>query len=663
MTDTQKTILNLNTELISAQNAYYAGESILTDAEYDSKERQLAMLVANYPQFASIASVLTKVGQGSSSATVPHSKPMVSIENMYTEDTFVKAAASFGEFVLIEPKRDGNSCELVYLNGKLVRAVTRGDGENGENITAQVLALKAIPKNIDTIIHDLRIRGEIVMANSELARINSTSSKQYANSRNIVAGSLKLKDLKTVSERNIFMIPWDMYSPDEDLALPKSGFSRMELAEKFGFPKYEGYLVENDANHIKRVLNKVLEDIKDADIVSDGAVIKAEDVAMRSYLGVGSKFSKWCSCFKPQNLSAETKLIDVEFGLGRTGRVSPVAILEPVNLGGAKVSRVSIMNESWLNDLGLKIGSTVVICRSGDVIPDIQSVIDKGVGEDIVFPTHCPVCNSALKLDESTDVPQYYCVNEKCSGKLSQQLFYLANRETLNVDNLGEEMAKFLVEERGINDIAELMKFSNEIISKGVFAEDLKDIYHFPSGKNAFKMLQSIQTIKTSPWEKWLVAMNIDYIGHSLSKDISKILNLQPEDLRTLPSILKNIRSKNIEGLGEVKLAAIEKWANDPKSQAFCDMLADSGVKPTGAPKKVTGGSLSRYTICLTGILSSPRPVIAKRLEAMGATVVDSVTSSCNLLLAGEKAGSKMDKAKKKGIQIVGEEWLTEVGA
>lgn len=672
-------ILNHNMELNA--EAYYTGSPKISDAEYDRLEAQLIGLVAANPQFAKFATMLNKVGNVKNSvARIKHARPMLSIENYYTTISFLNASATYGPDLLMEPKRDGISCELKYLNGKLAQAVTRGDGEAGEDMTEQVMACKAIPKilnNYDSkkFPEDIRIRGELVMRNSELARINALGGKQYSNTRNLVAGTMKQQDMSIVASREILVMPWDMYSPDQDDLLPDSALLRMDLTSLFGFPMYEGvgYRMTHIADPAKfqEKLDIMLRSNAASDITADGVVMKADSHKLRNKLGVGSKFTKYQHCFKPQNLAAETTVLDIEYGLGRTGKITPVAILKPVMLGGAQISRVSCTNETWIKNLGLMIGAKVMVLRSGDVIPYITSVISTKGATPIVFPTHCPSCNSKLQFDSTDLIVQRFCENSLCPGKAAEQFAYIGHRSTLEIDNLGGAMAEELVDIFDITNIVELFEFANKtnanIKSTGeaTIAKSLK-VRGFHSGVNAVKMVKSLEKAKTATWERWISALSIPFIGHSLGEDISKALNLTANDMGNLPKLLLKMPELNLGKLGPVKTASIVDWAKNKKNVAMCVALFNAGVRPTPLVAKVanTAGKLAGIAFCMTGELSlGTRKVIGAKLIALGAEELSDVKSNCNLLIVGENPGSKLAKAEKKGVKIVHEDWVkTQLG-
>jgi DNA ligase (NAD+) len=649
-------ISQTNQELLTAQTAYYAGNPIMTDTEYDALEGKLTALVTANPQYANAASVLIQVGvEENSSLRIPHTKPMLSIQNYYTPEAFADAAKNYGNWLLIEPKFDGCSCELTYIEGVLTRAVSRGDGNSGEDQTAQVKACTQIPQKIKTNIHDLRIRGEIVMRNSELARINSLGGKIHANTRNLTAGTLKQQDLSIVRSRELILMPWDMYSPDHDDLLSDSAYDRMKLAFSFGFPHPEGMKVTS--KQILSELDRHLKINENSDITADGVVIKADSHKVRNSLGVATKFTRYQNCFKPQNLSAQTTVLGIEYGLGRTGKVTPVALLSPVSLGGAMISRASVCNETYMEALKLEIGATVEVLRSGDVIPYIVKVTKKGT-QKIVFPTNCPSCNSVLSFDPTSKIVQRICLNSNCSGKAAEQFSYIANRETLEIDNLGDSMAAELVSKKIVN-IAELFEFGNKIVAAP------KTLNGFRSNVNAMKMVKSLENAKTATWERWIASLNIPFIGHSLGKDIAAALNLSSDDMQNLPKFLKILPSMNLEKLGTVKTAAIIEWVKNKENVELCKRLYLAGVRPTPvpAPKKVAGAALSGLVICMTGEMVNfgTRKEVGVKLEALGAQIVDDVKKECNLLIVGEAPGSKLEKAQKKNVKIVHLDWLEKV--
>jgi len=375
----------MNEKLEAACHAYYAGVPIISDAEYDTLEASLRGLVLAHPDLAPLATVLTKVGSGAATdgKRVAHVRPMLSIENKYTMSEIVDFFNKMGTILNLEPKRDGVSCELRYVDGRLSQALTRSEGDAGEDMTMQVLALRSIPKVLKNApAGRLHVRGELVMSNTELARLNAlpNAKKQYVSTRNLVAGTMKLQDLGIVSVRDVIFIPWDVYNADDDSLMPDSNYIRMTMLTAMGFPQYDGFMAE-EATSVIKILEHLIALNAKSDIRADGVVAKVDSHKLRAKLGVERKFTNWMCCFKPQNEAMETYLRQVIWQVGRTGVVSPVGICDPVNLAGATITRVTLNNETWISDIKLRINSRIVICRSGDVIPVVTRVFDES--EDV----------------------------------------------------------------------------------------------------------------------------------------------------------------------------------------------------------------------------------------------------------------------------------------
>jgi DNA ligase (NAD+) len=657
-------IETLNSELKNYQHAYYAGNPLVSDAEYDQKEQQLISLIKSNPQYSNIATVLYTVGTKDSSGRIPHTRPMKSIENHYTKESAVDEARTYGKIVLVEQKRDGISNEITYVDGDLIQSVTRGDGAAGEDQTLQTKACKLIPQHINSPVHILKVRGEMVMRKDELERINALQEAKglpaYANTRNLVAGTLKNKDTRIISERNIFLMPWDVYSPNEDDTLPDSAYERMLLLESLGFPKYQGFIAHN-INEIEPLIDRVLKFNETDSIQNDGVVIKTDSHKLRNVLGVKTKFTNFQCCYKNQHISAETTILGIEWGVGRQGKVTPVLLIDPIDLGGAITSRATGNNVTWMNALGIQNGSVVSVCRSGEVIPMVTEVIDNSHATPFDIPEVCPACGNKLEVNCDNGITILFCRNSLCEGKAAETFYYIADRATLEIDNLGIEMAKELIEHH-ITSLSDLFEFAN--VSINAPATYFKNTLQFRSGANVVKMVKSIQDAKTRDWDKWFAAFGIPMVGHTLGKVIATKLNLQSEDMQDLCEKILTIQDGQIDGLGVVKLQSLRTWANDEKNVALCIALYHDGVRPQPLTnkEKTMDGKLNDITFCITGTFKETfgsRTVITGQLEALGAKSVSSVTKACNLLIAGDKVGSKLSKAEKLGIKIVGEEWLS----
>lgn len=671
------TVADLNALLVKARDAYYNGDDpILTDDQYDAKEAELKALVKANPALASEATVLKVVGNVATNngGRIPHVRPMLSIENYYTKPEigqFFTKNFPTGYNAMVEPKRDGISCELRYHNRQLTLSLTRSDGVSGEDMTAQVKVLRNVPQvlkdaHLENEPVNIHLRGELVMRKSELDRINAeitkTGGKLYMSTRNLTAGTMKQKDLSVVASRDIVFIPWDVYSPDQDDLLPESGYRRMLLTEAFGFPKYEGQLVFNEVG-VLRALDDVLVQNEKSDVVADGVVIKADSVRRRAALGVGSTTTNWQVCFKPQNAGAETTLEQVIWSNGRTGKLTPVAICSPVVLAGAVVTRANINNLTWVNNLGLTLGARVKILRSGDVIPIIVEAITK-TDKPILPPVVCPDCgHDVIENESDAKILTYECGNASCPGTLAHHLYAIADRDTLEIDALGPELADELVTHKYVNNVADLVEFANDIAQSlkvrteaSVLASVVKT-GHFRSGAAVVKMAKSMQKAKTADWNRWIASLGIPMIGHSLGKVLAQVLSLKNTDFGTLCAKFIALPD-GTEGFGPKKKAALLKWAKDPSNQALCQTLFTAGVRPKPQLAPPTG-PLSGLTFCITGEFWTSRDAITKHLVDLGATAKSGVSKKTNLLLVGQAPGkTKQDDAAKHGVQTVGADWL-----
>ena len=745
--------IDLNTQLKAAQHAYYVlAEPIITDAAYDTLEAQLKGLVAANPSLAPLATALTEVGSDVTLAMVveaakqddneedealidpsllyadsrmttivraatsiaspaamdaandailgkpvstdriKHLRPMLSIENQYKKEDVVAWYLGLpkGTAINIEPKRDGISCEEAYENHKLAQAVTRGTGTEGENMTAQVLALKNTPKvlNLD-FPADLRVRGELAMGDSELDRINAEATakgtKTYASTRNLTAGTMKQQDMAIVASRDINLLPWDMYSPTQDASLPDSNFERMQMLSRGGFQKYEGYFVAgssdvaSDSAKIIETIDKVLADNAKSDIRADGVVIKVDSHKLRKELGVASKFTNWMTCFKPQSASGTTYLRSITWQVGRQGALTPVATCDAVVLAGASVTRATLNNETWIATMGLTLGAKVVMLRSGDVIPQIVKVLDD-TGDPIVPPTECPECSSKLVVytDKNSGITSRYCDNIECPGRVRGTLSYVGSRDILEIDGLADDMASKLVKNGHARNLGELFEFQVEAVKS---LDLLKAKYGDEPGEGQFvirmakqgysvivvRMLRSLETAKTAGWDRWISALGIPFVGRTLGKLLAKELKLEADDMPNLCTKLEAAANRSIDGLGDVKSDILRKWSLDPMNRDMCQSLFNSGVRPKATVAKVADGvgqPLAGVAFCITGEFDEDRDKLTAKLESLGAVAKSGVSKNLTHLIVGEGAGKskllKFDELIAKGakIQKVDKDWL-----
>ena len=577
--------------------------------------------------------------------------------------------------VCVEQKFDGISCSICYRNGKLVQALSRGDGQSGENMTSQVMALKSVPKTI-TDASTFWVRGELVMRKSELERINkiarATGSREYSSTRNLTAGTMKLKDVSEVAEREILFMPWDIFAEDDD-QLPDSNFERMQGLKAWGFPQYRGVLISDEAEVIPAIDAMLLSNSQ-SDINADGVVIKVDSHSLRRKLGAASKYTNWMCCFKPQSASGTTYLRSIEWQVGRQGKLTPVATCDPVPLAGAMVTHATLNNITWIDTMGLKLGAKCEMLRSGDVIPQIVKVIDDG-DEKIVPPFECPECHTKLEVldEERSGIITHWCQNYECAGRVRDLFTFISSRDVLEIDGLGPEMATKIVTEGFARDIGELFEFQVEGI-KGLeklgeekFEKSM--VKRGFSGVTFRKMILSMEKAKKAPWERWIACLGIPMIGRTLGKVLAATLKLDSDSMWKLPDLLASLIPGQVEGIGDIKLDMIHTWAKEVRNQEICQVLFDSGVRPTNTNllNSVKEGAvipLNGVAFVITGEFGAfgTRDKITQRLESLGAVSKSGVSKKTTMLLVGDAPGAtKLSAAKRLGIPTEGGDWLRKV--
>jgi DNA ligase (NAD+) len=683
MSNVAADIQNLNSQLIDAADAYYKKASpIMSDAAFDAFEKQLKQLVADHPQYASMATYLKKVGSDAKSVSgrVAHRIPMLSIENQYTEDDFLGQFDKFGGVpVCIEPKFDGISVSLTYVDGKLTKALTRGDGESGENMTAQVL-LCDIPNQLparfaynNQMYHVpslVEVRGELVMKNSTLEKLNAkfaaSGQKTYSSTRNLTAGTMKLDPIKyadKIREREITIRPWDVIVD----GVVASRYARLVMIAQAGFELPEGVIVSKRSDIIP-ILQKYLAANKRSDVQADGVVMKVDDVPTCRRLGLASKYTNYQTCFKPQDDKAETYVREVIWQIGRTGKLTPVAICDPVTLAGAVLTRVTINNTTWIKEQGLTIGAKVLMLRSGGVIPKIEAVIDP-TGTPIVAPKTCPDCNWTLDVftDSTVDATEHiYCLNDRCPGRVVGHFCFIGDRDVLEIDGLGPELSTMLVKGNYARNVAELVEFADEtndaitVKGEGPVTKSLQKA-GFTSA--VVKMAKSVQLAKHASWERWIAALGIPMVSDTLGKVIAKEMKLTSDDMVNLVTKFNDFMQLTIAGVGPSKKESLREWLKVPANVTMIASLAKSGVKPTplAAPKNVNG-PLAGLAFCITGEFGEPREAITLKLERLGATSKSGVSKNTNLLIIGSvPGGTKTKAAAKLGTKTMDEAGLRDL--
>jgi len=669
----------LTETLIYHNKKYYEQDDPeITDYEYDLLFRELAALEKKYPQLADPDSPTQKAGSDFSKglpetfSAVTHPYPMYSLANAMNEEEFTdfaeKAEKDLGHPIqsyALSLKLDGLAVELVYNNGKLVTASTRGDGTTGENITANMRAVKNVPESLPLNSGRIVVRGEAVMTREGFSAMNAERTRDglplMANPRNAAAGSVRQLDPSVTASRPIVFFAYHLANAGE---IAESENIVLDTQEKqILFLKKNGFDTNRYAACVRSVsgvihyYKKCLDSRPQLPYDIDGVVIKINEIADQTMLGVAGKRPRYAIAWKfPPELKT-TVLIDVQFQVGRTGAVTPVGILEPVNLGGAEVRRVTLHNELEIKRKDIRIGDTVQVIRSGDVIPKIIRVeknLRSGTEKPVIYPVNCPECAAVLERDPGSEIGDtsgviIRCPNPLCPARALHGITHFASKEAMNIDGLGREFVAELLEKKIISDISGLYRITGTDLDKfSRMGEKLKQ-----------NLLSAIEKSKEAPLSRFLFGLGIKGIGEKTAKSLAKTF-------RSIDHIIEVCAQKdtdeleNINDIGEATAGAIRQFFTNKKNIALLNALAESGINPryteTGKTGKLTGKK-----IIFTGTLIMPRRVAKEKAEDAGAEIVSSVSKNTDYLVAGSDPGSKLARASELGVTVLSEEEFTRL--
>ena len=650
---------------------YVLDNPLVTDEEYDKLYREVEDYEKAHPNEIDPTSPTQRVGdvvlEGFEKAK--HITKMWSMEDVFNENEFKEWAQRVKRLVgenfefYIEPKFDGASLNLVYENGELKRAETRGDGIIGEDVTLNAKTIKSIPLEID-YKGLIEIRGEVVIKKEDFDKLNEERLKKgestFANPRNAAAGSLRQLDVKITASRPLLFYPWgvgypievlneeslkEVYEKDkkEFIERFKTYKNIMDFVYSLGFkePPKRGVCKAKDIECVLKKYNEFLESRDDIPIMLDGMVVKVNELDLLDKLGYTAKFPKWMVAFKFPAIEKETIVKDVVVQVGRTGVLTPVAILEPVEIGGVIVERATLHNFDEIERLDLRIGDRVIVIRSGDVIPKITKVLKhKRTGNEkpIPRPTHCPVCGAEV-LDEGAIIK---CQNLSCPARIVNTIIYFASKNCLNIEGLGESVARLLYEKGLVKDVTDLFKLK---------VEDLEKLPGF-ARKKAENLINAIKKTKGIECWRFVNALGIEHIGEVASKKICETFGVdfykhKPEEFY------------KIEGFGPEMVKSIAEFikVNRDKIEKLIKYIDPKNPEK----KEVKNSPFLGKTIVLTGEMSKPRREVKELLESLGAKVSNSVSKKTDFLIVGEAPGSKFEKAKKLGVKIISEKEMWEM--
>ena len=535
----------------------------------------------------------------------------------------------------VEYKFDGLTVCLTYENGNFVRATTRGNGVVGEDVTAQVLTIKSFPLKIK-YTGVLEVRGEAVIRLSVLDEYNKTADEPLKNARNAAAGAIRNLDPKITEKRRPDIYFYDVnYTSD---GAPMSQTKAHQFLIDEGFKVFPYFKVCASADEVVSAVAEIERERKNLDVLTDGAVIKVDDAGLREEMGFTDKFPRWAMAYKFEAEEVTTKLLDVTWQVGRTGKLTPLALLEPVDLGGATVSRATLNNYGDILRKDVQIGSRVLVRRSNEVIPEILGTTEHyAESKAVEKPTVCPACGSVL---EETGA-HLFCPNKLCVPRLVAALDHYASKNAMNIDGFSESTAQQLVERKGVTKFSDLYRLTEE---------DLASLEGFKE-KKVRKFSQEIEKSKTPTLDAFIYAIGVEGIGRVAAKDLAarfgSMENLQNATFDEL-IVLENV--------GEITANSILEYFQDESNRAELTALQALGVAPVWSTEKKEG-IFSGESVVLTGTLSSfKRSEAQKLIEERGGVCQSAVTAKTTLVLAGEEAGSKLTKAQKLGIKIIDEE-------
>ena len=658
MNDIEQRMEELIEILNKANIDYYKYDNpTITDQEYDNYLRELINLEEKYPELKKENSPTSRVGGfvASEFKKITHEKPMLSLSNVFNEseiisfDERIKKEISNPKY-MCELKIDGLSVSLLYKDGKLVRAATRGDGVIGEDITHNAKTIKDIPLTLKKNI-DIEVRGEIYMSKSsfeELNRIRKDDNVSlFANPRNAAAGSVRQLDSKVAASRNLSCFIYHLPNPkDYGIKTQKEALSFMN---DLGFVINPNNMLVNNINELLNFVNNWTLNRDNLAYEIDGIVIKLNDLDGWEKLGNTVKYPRWATAYKFPAHEVITKLIDIKFTVGRTGQITPNAVLEPVLLQGSTVSRATLHNENYVKELDLKIGDYVTLIKAGDVIPAVIGVKKErrcGKEKEFTMIDKCPVCGSTLVKSESGI--DHFCANEKCPARDIEGLIHFASRDTMNIDGLGERIIEDFYNMGFIKKIPDIYRLNNH-------KNDLMELEGF-GAKSVNNLLDSIEKSKENSLEKLLFALGIRHVGKKTAKILAKKYKILDNIIKASVEDLSNTND-----IGSIIATSINNYFKDSKNISLIEELKGLNLNFTYIESS-SNNKLEGNTYVLTGTLNNyKREELTNILENLGAKVTSSVTSKTTGVIVGEKPGSKYDKAVKLGVRVYNEDEIDDL--
>lgn len=635
------------------QKYYMEDDPVVDDREYDLLMRELEALEEEFPVLISSDSPTQRVSGNADNLFEPvaHAVPMESLKDAFS----FEEVASFCEKIktqfptatfVVEPKIDGLSVSLEYENGTFLRGSTRGDGLVGENVTVNLKTIRSIPLRLNKNLPFLEVRGEVYMPKRKFAslveRQEELGEKVFKNPRNAAAGSLRQKDSSITSSRGLDVFVFNIQQIEgENIETHKDS---LDYLQNLGLKVIPGYIECSSVGQVVSRLKEIGENRGSYEYDIDGAVIKVNNFGQRSMLGSTSKFPKWALAFKYPPEEKETKLLNVEVNVGRTGVLTPTAVLEPVLLSGSTVGRATLHNQDFISEKDIRIGDNVIIRKAGDIIPEVIAVVSHEPGSKPYFlPKVCPSCGSEAERERG-EAP-VRCQNPQCPAQSIRLLIHFCSRDAMDIEGLGEAVIEKLVSNGLLKTPADIYKLKAEEIAS---LEGLAE-------KSAQNLIDSIEKSKSADISRLIFALGIKNIGQKGAKLLSnefksmnELVNAGSDEIIT--------RALNIEGFGQIMAQSAADYFSRNEIKELINSLAQSGVNML-AENRQAGSSLLSKTFVLTGALSKyTRKEAAEIIESQGGRVSSSVSKNTDFVLAGEDAGSKLKKAQDLNVPVLSEE-------
>lgn len=657
-TTIQQRIEALKEQLNRWSHEYYVEDKpTATDAEYDKAYHELVALEAEHPEFVTPDSPTQRVGGEvlDQFQKVTHTNPMLSLSNAFSKEDLEEFDARLRKLTnraieyVCELKIDGLSIALTYQNGQLVLGATRGDGTTGEDVTGNVRTIKSVPLSLKEP-WNIEVRGECYMPKKAFVALNQSREEEglevFANPRNAAAGSLRQLDPKIAAKRNLSVFLYSSPSVEE-----LNVSTQEELLEKMaeiGFVTNPERLKCQTIDEVWNYIETIASKRPDLPYEIDGMVIKVNDFTAQEEIGFTVKAPRWAIAYKFPAEEAQTVVRNIEWTVGRTGVVTPTAVMDPVQLAGTTVRRASLHNIDLIKERDIRLEDTVVIHKAGDIIPEVTRVILEkrpATSQPYEFPTTCPVCHEKLEhLEEEVAIR---CLNPKCPAQLTEGLSHFVSRNAMNMSGIGPRVIKQLFEEGLVMDVADLYKLTlDQLLALDKVQQ-----------KSAENILEAIEKSKENSLERLLTGLGIRHVGTKAAKELA-------QHFKTMTALQEASIEQllEIDGLGDIIAYSVKTYFEQPSVQELIQELQDSGVNMTylGVTKDdsaASGHVLSGKTVVLTGTLEQlTRQDAKEKLESLGAKVTGSVSKKTDVVIAGHSAGSKLTKANDLGIEVWSEQ-------